>query len=358
VGSRPDHVTDPLSSGDLDGGLRARARLRQAGALLFGAGAATLAGVLLTPDPDVSDHAALGACAAVFAVAALVFVLWRGMPEPLLLGICPLGIVAVTATVAVAEPIALTPVFYLWPMLIAAYFLSPRAVAANFAFAMAACGTALALWADPVLRLATFVAVAAIVGVVAAVVATLRAQIARLIRRLGEQATIDSLTGALNRAAFEQRLEAELARCERSESHCALVVFDIDHFKRINDSYGHAAGDHALRSLARAVEDGKRRSDVFARVGGEEFAIVLPDTDLHGATAFAESLRERLAGAQAKPALTVSLGVSDLSTSGPSMRRMLQQADDALYAAKRAGQPRGVRSAGLTPHAPLGGLAP
>ena len=79
---------------------------------------------------------------------------------------------------------------------------------------------------------------------------------------------------------------------------------------------------------------------MFARVGGEEFAIVLPDTDLDGATAFAEGLRRRLAGAHAGPAITVSLGVSDLTTSGPSMRRMLQQADDALYAAKRAGRNR------------------
>ncbi len=349
MGSRPDPVTDPLSTCDPDAGARARARLRHAGALLFGAGAATLAAVLLAPDPDPSDHAALGLLAAVLAALSLVFLLWRGAPDPALRAICPLGTAAVTAAVALAEPIALVPVFYLWPMLVAAYFLPVRAVAANLVLALASLAVALVLWADPVLRLATFIAVAALAGVVPAVVLTLREQVARVIRRLGEQATLDSLTGALNRAAFEQRLEAELARCERSAAPCALVVFDIDHFKSINDSFGHAAGDHALRRLARAVESGKRRSDVFARVGGEEFALVLPDTDLEGAAAVAENLRRRLAGTgHAGPAMTVSLGVSDLATSGPSMRRMLQQADDALYAAKRAGRNRVVRAVALT----------
>ena len=336
--------SDPLSSGDLDGGASARARLRRTGALLFGAAAVTIGAVLLTPDPDTSDHAALGACAAAFALIALAFLRWRGAPDAVLRAIPALGAVAASVALAVAEPVALTPVFYLWPLLVAAYFLPRREVAANFAFAMGACALTLALWVDPVLRVATLIAVIAIVGVVCWLVVALRDRVARLIGQLGERAMIDSLTGALNRAAFEQRLEAELARCERDDSPCALVVFDIDHFKRINDSFGHAAGDQALRALARAVERGKRRADVFARVGGEEFALVLPDTDIDGATVFAEQLRERLAAVPARPPLTVSLGVSDLATSGPSMRVMLQHADDALYAAKRSGRNRVVRA--------------
>jgi diguanylate cyclase (GGDEF)-like protein len=162
------------------------------------------------------------------------------------------------------------------------------------------------------------------------------------VTRLGELATRDSLTGALNRGAFEQRLEAELARTSRTQAPLALVVLDVDHFKRINDSQGHAAGDRALRALSSAVMVAKRRSDIFGRIGGEEFAIALPDTGIAGAEAFAEGLRESLRPAVGGVSLTVSLGVTDAVTADRSVRGMLHSADLALYAAKHAGRDRVV----------------
>jgi diguanylate cyclase (GGDEF)-like protein len=343
--SVPERFSDPLSAAMPDGAERARTRLRLAGALLFGAGAATLAAVLAAPDPDVSDHRALSLCAVAYALIAVVLAGWRRPPGAVLHAICPLGTLAATAAVAFAEPIGLTPIYYLWPMLLGAYFLGRREVAANFALVAAACGIAFLLWVDPVLRLAMFMAVLAIVGVVTAVVMVLREQVLALVLRLRELATHDHLTGALTRGAFEQRVEAELARARRTDAAIALVVFDVDHFKRINDSFGHAAGDAALRTIGAAVKDSMRRSDVFGRLGGEEFALMLPDTDLDGAAVVADKLRRRLAAPCAsRPALTVSFGVSQAQRGASGSRTLRDEADRALYAAKRGGRDRVVRS--------------
>jgi diguanylate cyclase (GGDEF)-like protein len=259
--------------------------------------------------------------------------------------ICPAGTIAATAPVAFAEPIGLTPIFYLWPMLVGAYFLSRREVLANFAFAAALCAIALAAWVDPVLRLATFIAVVAIVGVVTALIVVLREHALALVVRLRTQASYDSLTGALNRGAFEERLEAELARAQRSRSTLGLVVFDVDHFKRINDSRGHAAGDEALRAIGGVVGHSMRRSDVFGRLGGEEFGLLLPDTDSSGAAVVADKLRTKLSvPAAGGAALTVSFGVAEAVAGARDARAMLDDADQALYAAKRAGRDRVVRA--------------
>ena len=125
------------------------------------------------------------------------------------------------------------------------------------------------------------------------------------------------------------------------------MVLDVDHFKRINDTQGHAAGDRALRALATAATATKRRSDIFGRIGGEEFAVVLPDTGLAGATAFAEKLRVSLRPVMGE--VTVSFGVTDADTAGRTVRGMLHSADIALYAAKHAGRDRVMSAQTLRP---------
>ena len=336
-------ISDPFSAAQSDGAGRARDRLRLAGALLFGAGSVTLAGVLAAPDPDASDHAALAVCAAVYALVAFGLLAWRRPPGGLLHAICPLGTVAATAAVALAEPLGLTPIFYLWPMLVAAYFLGRREVAANFAFVAGCCAVALALWVEPVLRLASFVAVMAIVGVVTAVIVVLRERVLALVMRLQDLASHDWLTGALNRGAFEQRLDAELARAHRTGAPLTVVVFDVDHFKRINDTLGHDAGDEVLRRIGDTVGASIRRSDVFGRLGGEEFAVVLPDTEVADGAAAAEELRSCIGAAAPGPSLTVSFGVA-AARDALDARALLADADRALYAAKRGGRDRVVRA--------------
>ena len=342
--SVPPPFTDPLSAVLPDGAARARSRLRMAGPLLFGSGAMTMAGVLFAPDPDASDHPALAVCAVVYAVFMAVLLLWRTPPRAVLHAICPAGTLAATAAVALAEPIGLTPSFYLWPMLVAAYFLDRREVAANLAFATAACAVSLALWVEPGLRAAMFVAVLAIVGVATAVIVMLREQVLALVLRLRTLASHDSLTGALNRGAFEQRLESELARARRGSTALSLVIFDVDHFKRLNDSYGHAAGDAALRCIGDIVAATMRRSDVFGRLGGEEFGLLLPDTGIVGAATVADKLRRRFAAPTAgQRPLTVSFGVAEVHSGASTAVAMLDDADRALYAAKRAGRDRVMR---------------
>jgi two-component system cell cycle response regulator len=190
--------------------------------------------------------------------------------------------------------------------------------------------------------------VLAIIGVVTTVIRVLREQVLALVMRLRTLASHDSLTGALNRGAFEQRLDAELARVWRTGTPLSLVVFDVDHFKSINDRYGHAAGDDALRGIGDAVNSGMRRSDVFGRLGGEEFALLLPDTDLAGAATVADKLRLRFAE---KATFTVSFGVADVRDGDRDARTVFDAADRALYAAKRAGRDRVIRADQLGPTA-------
>lgn len=158
-------------------------------------------------------------------------------------------------------------------------------------------------------------------------------------------ASTDPLTGVRNRRAFMERLEAELARVRRYGKPAALLMLDLDHFKRVNDSYGHAAGDTVLRQFAALVRAALRQTDSFGRLGGEEFAVLLPETELSGAAELAERMRAQLertpieAGGQALH-ITASIGLTLLESTDPHADTALARADDALYRAKSMGRNR------------------
>lgn len=161
-------------------------------------------------------------------------------------------------------------------------------------------------------------------------------------RALEELSLTDSLTRVANRRAFDERLEDAFQHALRYERTLSLVIVDIDHFKQTNDTHGHDAGDRVLRAVADVLADSSRHSDFVARIGGEEFAVLLPETPLFESMQFAEKLRCNIAIAPiATGAVTISIGVANMphsrvGTSG----ELFRAADQALYRAKANGRNR------------------
>jgi len=157
-------------------------------------------------------------------------------------------------------------------------------------------------------------------------------------------AVTDGLTGLFNSAYFRQALRRELQRARRHNLELSLILFDLDDFKRVNDTYGHPAGDGVLVEAARALRKGLREVDVAARYGGEEFAIILPDTPREGAFIVAERVRRELETrsefAPAKVRITTSGGVASFPLDASGADELIQRADDALYRAKVEGKNR------------------
>jgi two-component system cell cycle response regulator len=161
-----------------------------------------------------------------------------------------------------------------------------------------------------------------------------------------ESSILDGLTGAMNRRHFDDRLIGELAFAKRHDAQVSLLLMDVDHFKQVNDRYGHQAGDSVLRQLAATIRSALRLEDVFARYGGEEFAIIARGIDLKQAFAFGERLRGLVAGAKFRHddvtiPVTLSIGVAALSDcQDASVDQLVTLADTRLYMAKEAGRNR------------------
>jgi len=156
-------------------------------------------------------------------------------------------------------------------------------------------------------------------------------------------ATLDPLTGALNRRAFMDSSKVEIERSRRHSRPLALLMLDGDHFKRVNDAYGHAAGDEALRVLTRTVGGLLRASDKLGRFGGEEFVVLAPETAMEGVCHLAERIRSAMANTQilhgeASFTLTVSIGATAIDPAEIDIVPALARADSALYRAKEHGR--------------------
>ncbi len=174
-------------------------------------------------------------------------------------------------------------------------------------------------------------------------------QNARMYSSMEQRATTDGLTGLTNHRAFQERLSTLHDLAERTGQKYSLILTDIDHFKRVNDTYGHPVGDAVLQRVAQVFAGRSRKVDIVARYGGEEFVIVLPDTDGRGAEVFANELREEVAaqimrgdsGQQFN--VTLSMGIAEYPRDGDTRRLLIERADQALYRCKEGGRNRVIR---------------
>jgi diguanylate cyclase (GGDEF)-like protein len=165
-------------------------------------------------------------------------------------------------------------------------------------------------------------------------------------RRLADQAMSDGLTGLRNKRAFNEQLEVEMKRARRERRTLCLILLDIDHFKKFNDRYGHAAGDDTIKGVAGVLAGRARRGgDIAARVGGEEFALVLPDCQLEHGREIAEDINRSVVALQIAHAdsdyrvVSVSIGITTLNGQDTA-RSLVERADEALYRSKKAGRNR------------------
>jgi diguanylate cyclase (GGDEF)-like protein/putative nucleotidyltransferase with HDIG domain len=189
-----------------------------------------------------------------------------------------------------------------------------------------------------------FVITAGTLILAAALLTYLRGRVERLMRRLTDAARTDALTGLPNRVALHEALERELERAKPDQRSTSLLLFDLDRFKRVNDRYGISEGDRVVRRVAALLQESTRIMDVVARSGGEEFAIVLPETDQHRAFLFAEELLDRLRKDFSAPQieLTASVGVATSPSHADDLAGLMTAADGALHAAKALGRDRAV----------------
>jgi len=316
-------------------------------AVLFFAGGMLADLSLLLPKPEAAHLPVLTAIATTAAISGVVmFFLASRLPDALMTVSLVFGTLLITGGVVFTQDTAsIYALLYVWVGFEAFFFLPRRHAIAHVAFVALAYAVALALAGGPapdaaarwLLTLGTVVTVGVLAG-------ALHDRAERLIDRLADAARTDALTGLLNRRGFEERMAAELERANRTGRPVTVVVGDLDHFKTVNDRFGHRIGDQALQRFAWVAGGVKRRMDDLARIGGEEFALVLPETDEHGGFLVAERLRRavREAGLADDAAVTVSFGVASCPRHARTGDQLLHCADQALYLAKQLGRDRSV----------------
>lgn len=324
---------------------RERRPMSDAMALGFAASGALGLVAIALPVPDSLDRLATGAIAAgALLLGAAVAGLQGRLPLPAYHLLVLLATAMVTASIAAhGSPANDNELLYVFIGVYAFYFFAVIEAIAHLLVIIVAYGWVSA-WIGASVEPTAILLVAGTTATVGALARYLGYRARALVGELSEQATTDHLTGLLNRRALQRLVEAELVRAARSRRGFCLVIGDLDHFKRVNDSLGHMGGDMALERVGAVLQRSRRASDSVARIGGEEFAVLLPECDERGARIAAERLREAIAAAfSAGPAeLTISLGAAAYPRHGSSWEELLHAADKALYAAKDAGRNRTV----------------
>jgi diguanylate cyclase (GGDEF)-like protein/putative nucleotidyltransferase with HDIG domain len=313
---------------------------------LFAAGATlALLTVALPHSPRANVLALLVIVATAYLTAGVLF--WQAARMPPAVLQLALGVGSTLVTVVAyfsAESPSPLIFFYLWVFLYSSYFFTTRAMVLQILYVGVAYGGLLIARQPPAGVPAWWIVGMGTLAVAAFLIRSMRERVELLIARLYDAARSDPLTNLSNRRAFRELLDLELARARRSEGCVTVVVGDLDHFKEVNDRSGHQVGDAALQRVASLLRRGKREIDGAARVGGEEFALVVPDTDRHGGFVIAERLRCDVREEFLNDAVpvTISFGVATYPPDGETAGSLLRAADESLYAAKRSGRNRTV----------------
>lgn len=316
-------------------------------AYLFAIGATLALLMLVIPSsahvypPGVIMAATLAyGCAAVFVVGYDRLPVWF-FHVALDVTILLIGAGAVSAGSELVIPFA---TMYFWSAMTAFSFFERRYAIAHVTFIGLVFAIVLALREQPDAAAMQWTMLMGAIFVAGLVVGLLRARLEALVSMLGDAALTDSLTGLANRRAFQDRFDAAFAAAQRQQQPLGIVCLDLDFFKSVNDHFGHEAGDRVLRKVADVLQRSVRRSDTAVRLGGEEFVILVPDTDEHGAYVLAERIRMavRQSFEDGKYRVTASCGVAGFPRHAAAQRELLQLADRALYAAKELGRNRSV----------------
>jgi len=318
---------------------------------LFTAGATLAALTVILPHPSgQNDLGLLAIVANAYLVAAALYLRAHKLALWTLALTLAWGSTLITgvAYFSGASPSPLV-FFYLWIFLYAAYFLSRRDAVMQIAYVGLVYGVLLVSRPPPSGVPAWWLVGMGTLLVGAIVIMAMRVRVELLISRLYDAARTDPLTTLSNRRGFRELLDLDLERARRGQSEMTVLVGDLDRFKEVNDRSGHQVGDAALQRVARVLSGGKRQIDSAARVGGEEFALILPDTSQDGAFVVAERLRCALHEEFAEDSvpITISFGLATYPMHGETAASLLRAADEALYAAKDSGRNRTVR------HSPL-----
>ncbi len=230
------------------------------------------------------------------------------------------------------------------PLVYAALMFTPRAAGLcglstlASAAAVALVDRGLASSVDRAFMLFGVLAGASVLSVAASINRTHMEQHERqLLAAIGELASTDELTGCAVRRVLRQRMEEEIARSLRNQSPLSFILLDVDEFKSVNDNYGHVVGDNVLATIGSVLRTSARSFDLVSRLGGDEFGVLLPDTDESGAVALAERVRRGLS-ASVEVRVTLSIGLCGLDRSNPTVEQMFDDADLGLYEVKRSGR--------------------
>src|ERR671937_278591 len=315
---------------------------------LFGIGATLLLITLLLPHSVDREIVGLLLVAAVaYAAAASYLVLFDRLPQWYFPASPLVGTILVSLAVYFGGPEASSAyaMYYFWVALAACYFFAPAVATAHLVLASAAYGFVLAVEPGHVgVSSLKWALLSGTLFATGTVMVALRGQVRHLVTELAAAARTDSLTGLANRRELEDRFASELERATRGGRPLSIIVLDLDWFKEFNDRFGHAAGDRALNQLGEALRRAARASDIVARLGGEEFAVLAPETDELEGRQLADRLRAEVRASFARKTekMTVSCGVATFPVHGITAGELLHAADRALYEAKEGGRDRSV----------------